>query len=327
MLIAVNYHYIRPSFDQPYPGIHGITPDHFERQLNILGGVGKFVSANDLRSAIYGTKVLPPRSLMVTFDDGLREQYDFAWPVLKRLGIPALFFINTAPIQKSTVSVVHKIHLLRANMAPKDFLISLRQQSQNHGVELSLDVDAGIAMSHYKYDTPEIAQLKFLLNLVINGDDRDRIIDACFQSFFFGQESVISKDLYMQPRDVSDLAHYGCVGTHAHEHLPLGLLPSDKIATHINLSVECLEKWTGKKPFSLSYPYGSKESCSGGAPEIATHFGIEFAFTMERAGNYDLDRPLSLARFDNNDLPGGKASKWGAEELFDAVPEAAWHLG
>ena len=30
MLIAVNYHYVRPVFDLPYPGIHGITPATFE---------------------------------------------------------------------------------------------------------------------------------------------------------------------------------------------------------------------------------------------------------------------------------------------------------
>jgi len=33
---------------------------------------------------------------------------------------------------------------------------------------------------------------------------------------------------------------------------------------------------------------------------------------------------LLLARFDCNEMPGGKASEWTIDELFDRVPERAW---
>ena len=52
MLIAVNYHYVRPWFDERYPGIRGVTPVELETQLRELGSAGEFVSADQIRDAI-----------------------------------------------------------------------------------------------------------------------------------------------------------------------------------------------------------------------------------------------------------------------------------
>src|SRR5689334_9462108 len=118
MLIAVNYHYVRPSFDAPHPGIHGVTPPELAAQLRLLGQFGQFIGLPELHAAVEGRHELPERALIVTFDDGLREQYQHAVPILRELGIPAIFFINTGPIARGTVSTVHKIHLTRAYTAP-----------------------------------------------------------------------------------------------------------------------------------------------------------------------------------------------------------------
>src|SRR5205823_7871916 len=107
MLIVVNYHYVRPTYDLPYPGVHGVTPAQLEAQLRLLATVAEFVSGQQVREAVRGTGRLPPRAILVTFDDGLREQFEHGVPVLRRLGIPAVFFVNTHPIASATVSSVH----------------------------------------------------------------------------------------------------------------------------------------------------------------------------------------------------------------------------
>lgn len=165
MLIAINYHYVRPEFDAPYPGIHGITPNQFESQLRLLAGAGTFVSAADILAAVRGEKKLPERALAVTFDDGLREQYEHAVPVLRRLEIAAIFFINTGPIAEGTVSSVHKTHLLRANVAPREFTAMLHASAHDRRIELNADTHSRRAVEHYHYDDPETARLKFLITL------------------------------------------------------------------------------------------------------------------------------------------------------------------
>jgi len=325
MLIAVNYHYVRSSFDNPYPGIHGITPTQLEGQLKLLGTVGTFVSARDIQAAIRGATPLPEKSIAVTFDDGLREQYEIAWPVLRRLGIPAIFFINTGPIACGTLSTVHKIHLLRSSMAPGDFLHLLRRKAREIGLALDVEVDSLRARMQYKYDDQEIAALKYLLNFVLPPDRKDNVIEACFCEAFPKCEAKMSQDLYMSVSQIKELGSHGCIGTHGHEHVPLGVLPVNVAEEQIQVSATYLERWTGVRPVGLSYPYGSLEATSLAVADRAAKWGIEFAFTMERAANGDLTRPLFLARFSSNDLPGGQVSEWTADALFEAVPASSWY--
>jgi len=325
MLIAVNFHYVRSSFDDPYPGIHGMTPRQLEDQLNLLSKAGIYVSAGQILDAVRGVVPLPDRAIVVTFDDGLREQYETAWPVLQRMGIPAIFFVNTAPIVHTTISSVHKIHMIRASFDPCQVVNVLHQEAGRLGIAMDMHIDDTKVMGQYKYDGLDTARLKYLLNFLLAPSDRDRVVEACFQQLFPNSEARISKSLYMDVSQVEDLAACGCIGTHAHEHLPLGVLPSDVAQEQIELSATYLKRWTGEIPFALSYPYGSIEACSLEAGTIANESGVEFAFTMERAANIDLQRPMFLARFSSSDLPGGNASKWSIEELIESLPHSGWY--
>jgi hypothetical protein len=38
-----------------------------------------------------------------------------------------------------------------------------------------------------------------------------------------------------------------------------------------------------------------------------------------------LTSPLFLARFDSNDVPGGKASHWTVHNFFESIPYARWY--
>lgn len=325
MLIAVNYHYVRPSFDGPHPGIHGVTPDELEKQLQLLRTLGQFVTPAALRAAVAGGRALPPRALIVTFDDGLREQYEHALPVLQRLGIPALFFINTRPIRETEVSTVHKLHLSRARLAPEEFAKVLEGRARAIGVDARLHPVLPAAVAQYRYDRPEVAQLKYALNFLLSADERDVLVDACFAELFGGNEQAISRALYMTTGQVKALSALDLLGTHGDEHLALGLLAPEEVERCLVASIDSIDRWTGKRPYALSYPYGSRDASAPFVGEIARRHGIELAFTMERAANRDLLEPLLLARFSANDLPGGKDSLIPAAELFARAEARCWH--
>ncbi|HEX5716431.1 MAG TPA: hypothetical protein VF179_09740, partial [Thermoanaerobaculia bacterium] len=288
MLIAVNFHYVRPSFSSPYPGIHGITPARLKSQLEMLGRAGTFISPEQLREAVRGGAPLPERSILVTLDDGLREQVDHALPVLQALGIPALFLVNTVPLAEGRVSVVHQIHLLRSALPPQEFSAWLDRHASAQGLELDLAEGGEDALHQYRYDPPEVSRLKYLLNFLLPVDSRDRLVQACFGEMFPGQEAEISRGLYMGLDQLRTLGSQGLLGTHAHEHLPLGQLAPGRAEDLIRISVQHLEAWTGRRPFALSYPYGGPASCPAGLAAVAAKLGIDFALTMERAGNPDL---------------------------------------
>ncbi len=321
-LIVATYHYVRDRFEHAFPGIHGVTPSGLEAQLQVLRMVGEYVSLSQVRDAVRGGRPLPPRALLATFDDGLREQVDAALPVLDRLGIPAAFFVNTWPIANRAVATVHQIQLLRAQIPPAEFGALVRAQARGQGLDMWCN--PAEAAASYPWDPPESAQLKFFLNHQLPPDAAAALIGPCFREVF-GDEAAMSRDLYMDVEQLGMLAERGYLGTHGDRHLPLGRLPRAAVVHDVGASLDILAGWTGVRPSALTYPYGTFEASTPEAGEAAAAVGIELAFTMERAANVDLARPLHLARFDSRDVPGGQQPCFSAESLFEAAPLARWH--
>jgi peptidoglycan/xylan/chitin deacetylase (PgdA/CDA1 family) len=77
------------------PALLSATPALFAQQMRFLVEHYHVLSIADLLSALTSGQPLPPRSVMVTFDDGYRGFLDTAWPVLQSLQIPAILFVAT----------------------------------------------------------------------------------------------------------------------------------------------------------------------------------------------------------------------------------------
>lgn len=84
------YHYIRinpVASDRVGFGL-SVTPTDFAAQMDWLVQNGYHaVFPSELTAAITQGGPLPTKPMVLTFDDGYRDFYDQAWPVLKRLGL------------------------------------------------------------------------------------------------------------------------------------------------------------------------------------------------------------------------------------------------
>lgn len=82
-----------------YPGTQ-ITPAMFEQQMKMLKDRGiTVIGMQDLLAWRRGEKNIPPRCAVVTFDDGLKSQYEVAWPIMKKLGYTFTMFIYTEGVR------------------------------------------------------------------------------------------------------------------------------------------------------------------------------------------------------------------------------------
>ena len=321
MLIAINYHYIREGFDTPYPSIFGVTPEDFSFQLDVLGRSASFLSMDDIVDIVDGKRSLPDRSVVITFDDGLKEQYELAWPVLQKKGIPAIFYANTRPIEENFVTTTHKIHIVRAYTHPDELLNHLQNVLAKENLEFSLPY-AHEAQKVYRYDSVENARLKFFLNHMLEEKQQEIVVGQIFQKAGFDQTNI-SNELYMDKSMAAELAESGCLGTHGHAHRPLGLLCNETALSDFVTSMNKLNQWTGLNMKTLSYPFGFKEACSEEVARQAEKMGIKFAFTMERAGNIKIDAPMFMARFSVSDVFDAKKSV-NIEKFWEQVSHASW---
>lgn len=84
--ICLMYH----SIDDK-PGKEGIFVDEFEEQMKLIKDKTSF-KMEELKKINYK---LPENSILVTFDDGYKNNYTLAYPILKKYNIKATIFLNT----------------------------------------------------------------------------------------------------------------------------------------------------------------------------------------------------------------------------------------
>jgi peptidoglycan/xylan/chitin deacetylase (PgdA/CDA1 family) len=299
MLTVGNYHYIRNDFTKPYSSIFGITPDNFRKQLEFLKGKGEFVSPKQLIEDYFRIVNSDTNYYLITFDDGLKEQFDLALPVLQKLDIHALFFINSINHIEKKVSLVHKIHIVRSDVAPEEIVNGFKSNGLNTDLN---SVEINKAIAHYKYDKPETAKLKYLLNFKLDKMSVENNINVFFESNY--KREMVVENLYMSKNQLQELGSLDMLGSHTHSHLPLGLLGEKHIFQEIYKTKCFLKKITSKNIDYISYPYGSAEACRSPVANIARKHGYKIGFTMNRGKNTGIEDKLLLNRYACNDLPG-----------------------
>jgi predicted ATP-grasp superfamily ATP-dependent carboligase/peptidoglycan/xylan/chitin deacetylase (PgdA/CDA1 family) len=70
-------------------------PEVFERHVEMLAQRYRCVTMDDVLESMTGGRPLPAGAVAITFDDGYRDNYTRAFPILRRHGVPATFYVTT----------------------------------------------------------------------------------------------------------------------------------------------------------------------------------------------------------------------------------------
>ncbi len=92
------YHYVStpPEDADEYRTDLSVTPANFRRQLQYLKDNGfTTIDLYDLSLAVTARRALPEKPVILTFDDGYLDNYQYAFPLLKEFGFSGTFFIVT----------------------------------------------------------------------------------------------------------------------------------------------------------------------------------------------------------------------------------------
>ena len=69
-----------------------ISPETFEKQIRYFVHNYNVISLEKLVEYIKQVKTLPPKSVVITFDDGYKDNYQYAYPILRKYNLPATIF-------------------------------------------------------------------------------------------------------------------------------------------------------------------------------------------------------------------------------------------
>lgn len=85
-----NFRYLTPSI--------AVSPEVFESHIAFLSSRYAIISLDDVTAWIKGGITLQRPSVVITFDDGYRDNYLCAYPILKKYGVSATFYVVTDAI-------------------------------------------------------------------------------------------------------------------------------------------------------------------------------------------------------------------------------------
>ncbi len=91
-LTILAYHRV---FPEPR-GVLAVTPELFEQQLRsfLKKGYTAYTLCDVHKKFIKKGKKVPRKTLVITFDDGYKDNYVYAFPILQRLKLPATIFLT-----------------------------------------------------------------------------------------------------------------------------------------------------------------------------------------------------------------------------------------
>jgi peptidoglycan/xylan/chitin deacetylase (PgdA/CDA1 family) len=118
------YHYLStpPSGADLIRRDLSVSPTQFDSHLAYLREAGyETISFVQLAYAAIRQAELPAKPVLITFDDGYRDGYENAFPLLKKYGYKATFFIFTQPIETANVDFLSWDMVIEMHKAGMEF--------------------------------------------------------------------------------------------------------------------------------------------------------------------------------------------------------------
>jgi len=181
---------------------------------------------------------LPPRAACVTFDDGYRDNVEVALPILRKHGVPAVFFIATGYLDGGRMFNDTVIEAIRGASVDK--------------VDLT-DLDAGI-LPLGTLEERHVAITACLKAAKYRGLDarRDFVAELARRS-----RAALPHDLMMDSPQVNVLADAGMeIGAHTVNHPILLKVDDEQARKEIDDSKRELESLIGRRVSLFAYPNG-----------------------------------------------------------------------
>lgn len=317
MLTVVMYHYVRDMTKSAYPSLKALNFADFKQQIEYFENYYRFVTVKDVIEALYTGKKLPRNAILLTFDDGYSDHYEYVLPVLREKRIQGCFFAPGRPIVEKVVLPVNKIQFLLAAASSVDELLSelygfLDLYSAEFGLLPIENYYSRLAHADY-FDTKEVVFVKKMLSMELPMGCRERILNAFFSRYITEDETSFAEHLYLSRDQLKEMIRAGMyIGCHGYNHLWLAEVSRGEQEKDIDRALDFLEGVDANiDEWALTYPY---ESYNHSLIEVIAERGCKLGFIEEEnIAHLDAKNAFTLFRLDTNEFPkagDGLPNKW-----------------
>jgi peptidoglycan/xylan/chitin deacetylase (PgdA/CDA1 family) len=247
----------------------------FERHLDCIGRRFQFVSVDEIGIRLASGTPFERPVAAVTFDDGYRDVYEHAYPVLKRKGIPAAVFVVTDLIGRPFWQVHDRLYHLVA----KAFAIWDDPRRELSGLLRALHLPtAAITRTREATRTPLLTVSALLPELPIA--DVRQVMDTL--------EASVGNGFHDIPRtlgwaELEEMRRGGMtIGSHTKSHVSLPAESPNVIVEELEGSRQQLERGLGCPIAHFAYPGGQ---FTRPIIDAVAKAGYQFAYTACQHGD------------------------------------------
>ncbi len=276
-LIVFNYHRIREHEQESTPfhdEVFGPTVAEFTEQISWLRQHTRIIHEAELLDMLASGRSFANRCSMITFDDGYRDNFTLAFPVLERFEVAATFLIPSEIITSRRLGWWDMISYFVKN-SPKE----------------SIELDGAV----YSLMAPRRGATNAIISRMVREPYDftrgllDRLSVACEVDFPSREAQSAELMTWDEVRRVS--RSVVSIGSQTHTHPVLATMDRGDQIDELATSKRVLEREIGKPVFSIAYPVGGPGHFTSETKEVAHlcgySLGYSFATGVNSVSNLD----------------------------------------
>ncbi len=307
---AIMYHYVREE-DNESPYFIYLHAKDFEKQIDYLKSKYKILNKNEFEYCL-NTSTTIKNGIVLTFDDGFSDHYNYVYPILKKRNLWGIFYIPTKPYVNKKLLDVHRIHYLLGKYGGESLYKKLTKITiDDNFIKNNENLFSESTYTEQNNDV-YTTKVKQIINYYLKPDQRSIILEKLLQAYN-ENENHLSKSFYLSKKQISEMIENGMsIANHGHSHTLFSNLDKKSQAYEIKESKEIIDALTNDKTYnSFCYPYGGKQSYNKDTLQNLQEYKYKFAFSVESRDieSSDLDIKYELPRYDCNKFKFGRATK------------------
>ncbi|MBT8080887.1 MAG: polysaccharide deacetylase family protein [Gammaproteobacteria bacterium] len=269
-----------------------MTPERLDLVLSQLGRHYRFVSIDDAVDMLAGRTPALHNALVLTFDDGYRNNLTEALPVLEKHGVPATFYIATGFVETGESYWIDRLDYALQKAPDEARLVDAAGEA--HDLR-GLDRE-GLAAAYRR--------MRLAVKNSVADDEQmlaafDRISGQLEEAADASISDIIDTDPYVSVASWQELREAAArggveIGSHTVNHCRLTGIDAHSVAQQLTDSMQHLEQRVGEGCRHFCYPNGNYDADVAGQVRAA---GYASAVTTENGLNAVGDDLMTLRRF------------------------------
>ena len=276
-ITILTYHSVVPDQApvESYEYRNAVSVSEFEKQVGLLKKIFKVISLDQAFNLLTSGN-MTENYAVITFDDGYKNNYDYAFPVLKKHEVSAAFFITTSLIEnKNCLWTDWVTYLFLKTRQQKVIITDDEQNFEFHLQTVDDRIKASERLRKWMKSLSREKADQILEQLKVQTKVDTHPVEEDAQRYAF-----------MNWNQVKEMAEQGMeIGSHTHSHSLLTMLNEEQVEQELTISKRLIEEHTGRTCQFFTYPNGQLRDFKDVHIGLLKKLGYKLALTQNPGFN------------------------------------------